>query len=277
MYVNHDDVYRTAGITRTEVNPTDAAAHIHTAESFICKLTKTIYWKREADAQTATSGTNNTIVKSTASWPENHWVKHYVWIYNGTGSGQVREIISNTTNTLTVDRNWETNPGSGSLFRIIYVPSDFTPFIQTQYDGNNKRSLTLPKYPVRYLELLKVGTETITNSKVAVYQAEGILMLKSGAEAGSFLATDPLNVTVNYWYGVDDLPQTVKRLVELKAAIQILLQQMGGTFDDPSLVTLPEASISVGQAYINIAGTSERLQKEYDALILQVNIYPAIG
>jgi hypothetical protein len=42
-----------------------------------------------------------------------------VKITGGTGSGQIKSIASNTATAITVDGNWQTNPGAGSTY-IIY-------------------------------------------------------------------------------------------------------------------------------------------------------------
>ncbi len=52
---------------------------------------------------------------------------------------------------------------------------------------------------------------------------------------------------------------------------------MGGTFDDPSSVTLPEATVVVGQAYINIRSSLETLKEEYMALLKTVKVWPHFG
>lgn len=76
---------------------------------------------------TASAGGNNTISVSGTPWTANAFVGMKVRLTAGTGtfggSGQVRTIISNTTNQLTVSSNWNTsngfaNPAAGTTFRI---------------------------------------------------------------------------------------------------------------------------------------------------------------
>ena len=55
----------------------------------------------------ATSSTANTVVAAgTPGWTSNQWTGYYLKIHSGTGTGQVRVIISNTANTLTLSQAW---------------------------------------------------------------------------------------------------------------------------------------------------------------------------
>lgn len=53
------------------------------------------------DRGTATSGTTTTLVDTTKNWAINQWAGYNVFIFGGVGDGQLRQIISNTSNTLT--------------------------------------------------------------------------------------------------------------------------------------------------------------------------------
>jgi len=81
-----------------------------------------------------------------------------------------------------------------------------------------------------------------------------------------------LNV-ISYWWGVYPLPYEVKRLTEVYAAIMCLEAQMGGTHNIPSTYSLPEGSVTIGQAYINIKGTWDTLMREKAALELRIIKY----
>lgn len=71
----------------------------------------------------ASSGSTTTLVDSTlgidkAGWTTNEWTNYWVYIFSGTGVGQIRQITSNTSNTLT----WSsagTAPDSTSRYFII--------------------------------------------------------------------------------------------------------------------------------------------------------------
>jgi len=68
---------------------------------------------------TATAGAAKTITDSGATWGTNQYTGWMVKITGGTGSGQVKQIASNTGTALTVDGNWVTNPSTDSTY-VIY-------------------------------------------------------------------------------------------------------------------------------------------------------------
>lgn len=68
----------------------------------------------------ASGGSTTTLEDNTKQWNTNEWVGYYVRIYSGSGEGQLREIISNTTNTLT----W-TNAGTAPTTSSKYMIEGF--------------------------------------------------------------------------------------------------------------------------------------------------------
>lgn len=53
------------------------------------------------DTGTATSGSTTTLVNTISSWTVNEWAGYSLYIYSGTGSGQIVKITSNTSTVLT--------------------------------------------------------------------------------------------------------------------------------------------------------------------------------
>ena len=80
-----------------------------------------------------TSATANTLVRSGGNaWVANRWnEKAVIEILTGTGAGQCRRIISNTTDTVTIDGPWKTTPDATSTYVIggcgisMYGPSSY--------------------------------------------------------------------------------------------------------------------------------------------------------
>jgi hypothetical protein len=64
------------------------------------------------------SNTANTFNDSTKSWPANRWANYAVRILFGTGAGQLRRILSNTTTALTINGSWNVLPDSTSVYSI---------------------------------------------------------------------------------------------------------------------------------------------------------------
>lgn len=69
---------------------------------------------------TATAGANLTLTDSGKTWGVNAWAGYTVRITGGTGSGQVKQINSNTATVLTVAGNWKTNPSTDSTYTIYW-------------------------------------------------------------------------------------------------------------------------------------------------------------
>jgi len=64
------------------------------------------------------SNTYNTLYDSSKSWEVNRYANYGVRILYGTGAGQLRQIISNTADTLTVYSPWNVMPDETSVYSI---------------------------------------------------------------------------------------------------------------------------------------------------------------
>lgn len=60
-----------------------------------------------------------TIGKTGEGWTTNQWAGKWVYIYGGTGIGQLAKIVSNTATVLTVGSAFDTTPDATSDFKII--------------------------------------------------------------------------------------------------------------------------------------------------------------
>jgi hypothetical protein len=72
---------------------------------------------------TTVSATTTTLTVAGTPWVANAWVGYYVKITGGTGMGQVRVVISNTTNTITISQPWSAfnQPDGTSTFMVTDV------------------------------------------------------------------------------------------------------------------------------------------------------------
>ncbi len=81
------------------------------------------------DTGIASGGTVTTLEDDTKSWPVDGFVKLIVEVTAGTGEGQMRRIVSNTVDTLTVDPAFDVAPDVTSQYRIAFfgkMASDIT-------------------------------------------------------------------------------------------------------------------------------------------------------
>jgi hypothetical protein len=274
MYVSVDEVRSTVGVTDTDIM-SDAVIEqsIKFAEDEVDRWTNTTYYPNLSQG-TATAVTDDTLEDSTQSWTVNQYSDYAVYIYSGTGEGQIRGIASNTADTLTLDSDWTTNPDTTSKYYITYNNK-----VSDKYDGFDKTDLHLRKFPVVQVDSLTINDTAITSSDYFFYKDIGKLSLKNTSPELLFgtgnTEEDRQGVIITYWYGVlaenrrglVDIPQHIKRFCTVVAGLKALTYQVGGTYDTPSTWSLPEMSSSLGQAYQNIRmGPIEGLLKELEDL-----------
>lgn len=84
----------------------------------------------KSDTGTATSGGNDTLTNTNKTWGT--LTGQIVHITGGTGSGQWRRIKSNTTQVLTLETKWATNPNNTSTYEI-FGPYDLVQSAQGGY------------------------------------------------------------------------------------------------------------------------------------------------
>lgn len=265
MYCSIADAYRTAGITSDEVSEADVTEFILDSESDADHETLTTYWSEVENGTASAVGASTVTVESGQNFIPNAYQGDVLWIYGGTGSGQVRKISSHTSTVFTVDRAWSPSLDTSSTYRIVHCGRD--PYFSGSVNGNDQDSLSIDNYPLRVLESLDINGTTVTVANVVQFEKQGIIQLNSDAETGLFYGGKPQKVTLAYWWGVYPLPREVKRFTAVLAALKMLTAQMGGTFNSASSFSLPEGNVSVGQQYINIKGTWDSLRKEYDDLV----------
>ena len=75
-------------------------------------------------------------------------------------------------------------------------------------------------------------------------------------------------VKVVYTYGYTAVPTNIAALSATISGMRIIIQQIGGTYNDVTTYSLPSGvSIGVGEPYTNMRETVSRLEKEKDRLI----------
>ena len=74
------------------------------------------------DSGVADTGTALTLVDNSQSWGVNDYLDLAIKITAGDGSGQVRLVSTNSSNTITINRGWDTIPVSASSEYAIVVP-----------------------------------------------------------------------------------------------------------------------------------------------------------
>ena len=78
-------------------------------------------------------------------WSVDAYAGKNVEITSGTGAGQVRNVLSNTAEILTVDRAWTTNPDATSVYKVIKVN---TLLFDRDGTGNDQILFTFSKFRI---------------------------------------------------------------------------------------------------------------------------------
>jgi len=273
MYVTTDEVYGTAGISSTEVSESVVKQNIIEASTYIDKKTFTTYLSNKESGMVS-SATATTLVDSTIDFSSyTNTDKYYVRIIAGVGEGQVRLVKKIVLNTLTV-KSWDTIPDVTSEYEFFW--SGQSPIIDKSIDGSGLDYQYMTRIPIVDVITLSVNGTSVTPSSVYIYSDEGKLLLGPTSELSYFIKK-PQSVSINYLFGVEDIPHDVLAAVRTYAAMKTLVNQMGGTFNTPSTYSLPEGSVSIGQAYVNIKSTIDGLSKMFESLKSGLKRYPYVG
>jgi hypothetical protein len=70
------------------------------------------------DAGTLTSSEGRVVTDTSKTWEKNRWANYAVRIIAGTGDGQMRQIMSNGTDSLVVYEPWNVQPDNTSIYAI---------------------------------------------------------------------------------------------------------------------------------------------------------------
>lgn len=268
MYISVSEVRNILGVTDTSViSDATITQAILFAQDEVDRLTHTTYYPVEENG-TATASDTTELTDDTQSWTDDEWIGYAVYIYSGTGEGQIREITDNDSTTLTV-ATWTTKPDATSKYVISYLNKQ-----TVTIDGTGGYMLLLKDYPIVQIDSLSIEDTAIASTEYTVYKNTGKIILDVDATKNIF--TGPIRnlylqqVEVTYHWGV--LPEAkhgtiklnniIKRATGVIASLQTLAYQMGGTYDDLSTFNLPEFSGSIGQAYVNIKGVVDVLNNE---------------
>ena len=95
----------------------DLAGHINVGTITIKAMNKDN--EELYDNGTATGGGSNYLDDTSKSWSADQFNGGKIFIYDGTGEGQIRDISDTTATRITVSSNWDTNPDSTSRYVIL--------------------------------------------------------------------------------------------------------------------------------------------------------------
>lgn len=122
------------------------------------------------ESGTFESAGSATATDTNKTWQIDEWMGAYVHITGGTGSGQIRRVLQNSRNTLTVDSVWTTSLDATSQYKMSYFIRKSTDNGST-YSGGYAHSESLTAYwpafynlsVTNYLRANSVTTHLISN------------------------------------------------------------------------------------------------------------------
>jgi hypothetical protein len=264
MYTTIDDVRLAVTVPSTTVSDLAIQKYIYWAEREADRETFTTYWQLQTSG-TASSATSITLTNSSAAWTENQFENCIVKLTGGTGSGQLRSILSgNSPTQITVDRAWTVTPSNDTTYEIYY--SGTSPYFSKSVDGSGEKWYFVQNYPIRVVESLVINSTTVTPSNVAVYDDIGKLQLDSDCEYGYFESKQPQLVALAYWWGVNGVPREIERWVTLHASMQCLNMLLAASYNSPISYNLPEGSVALKPPTDAIRGILEKYKDEMTEL-----------
>lgn len=281
-YVSEADVRRHLGLASTNIADADVLEFIKLAQDEVDKITNTTYLVVQ-DSGTASSATSSSLTDSTKSWAADEWNAdanlvggYMIHIYTGTGSGQTRTIIDNTTTALTISPNWATTPDATSKYRIFK-----NTYVNETFDGDGTDVYFTNFYPLLSVYSLTIDSDSVTVGGTSVYQYNqyGKLTLGRSAEVSTYNASYPQLCNVKYYYGVYPIPYIVKEFTAVIAALMIVGYMTGNTFNSAIQYTVPEFSIQKPNATDAFNSVAQQLINQRDFLLTNVRalIRPAFG
>ncbi len=75
----------------------------------------------------ASSSTDTSLNDTTQKWEENAYAGFPLWISRGKGEGQIRTVLSNTKNSVIVDKKWDVKPGRFSQYVLSHNVHEMKP------------------------------------------------------------------------------------------------------------------------------------------------------
>ena len=207
------------------------------------------------DEGTATAGTTSTLTDSSQAWTVDEWAGAWAFIDFGTGSGEVRQVLSNTATQLTFDSPVLSGAvTAGTVYRIEGLFTDGVPF--TAYD-----SIAVPGTQL-YIDPASgtIGTNaipdrmisyniTVNNARVGKRFADNVDSLSTSTGRGARLITGQVRLE----FDRRDEYQQYEDLDE----VAIRVRQTGPAFSATPGDTM-EATIDVNRAVWDVVDMDER-------------------
>ena len=115
---NYSGIYGTAGSVTASLEPTKDVLTLASGDAKKFRYGDILAVWDGAQQITTTGATDSTITGdlATAGWVSGELVGTNILVTSGSGTGQMRQVVSNSTNTITVDRKFDITPSVSGTF-----------------------------------------------------------------------------------------------------------------------------------------------------------------
>jgi hypothetical protein len=273
-YCEPEDVRRQLGIDSDAISDDDALEIIKIAQEEVDALTHTTFFKVQDSGTADADSSVSALEDDTKNWITNDWDSdddliggYAVWIYSGTGAGQIRVITSNDSDTLNVSPDFDTAPDDTSKYRIIK-----NTYTDETFDGDGTEVYFTKKYPLleNPISLTIDSTDNIV-SDLYVYKSMGKIELSSDNESSYFADNYPRLCNIKYFYGVFPFDNLAKELCAVLGGIIAATYMIGGTYTFATNYSIPDMSVSKGVPYPHFNTALQKLEKKRDWLLNTIN------
>lgn len=190
------------------------------------------------DGGTLTSSTGRIVVDSSKSWTVNRWTNYSIRIVGGKGIGQLRNIISNGTNSLVLNDPWNIQPdntsnyiiqanstdlylnigGSGELYIYHTGDSDLVSHGRILDEGTIQVACAIPTD----------GTDTTTHE---IQERKPIAIASlSGTTTITATTTAPHQLKVGQWVSIRGVTSAAADVYNVTGKVQIVTVPTTTTF-----------------------------------------------
>jgi len=166
----------------------------------------------------------------------------------------------------------------GTKFYDSGNSEEYAEQVTETYDGDDSDTLFLDHYPLVTIQSLSISGTSVSTGQLWKWDLFGKIRLKSTAEVTTFQGSNPQLVSITYRYGEDVASnEKVKHYTAVVCAMMVLVNQIGGTFDDVTSFELPEISGSLGEPYTNIREALNQLKEQERLLRQYIRVKPQFG
>ncbi len=191
------------------------------------------------DAGTLTSTSGRIVTDTTKTWTVNRWSNYAIRIVAGTGDGQMRQIMSNGTDSLVLYDSWNVQPDNTSIYVIqawtedmlFTLGSNSETFIYRVGPDLISHGRVLDDGIVQVACAIPVdGTSTATHNVLSGRRPVSIASLSGTSPAITATTTHPHTFKVGQWVSIRGVTSAAADMYNVTGKVQITTIPTATTF-----------------------------------------------